>query len=267
MKPIYKIISNGMEIDLGKHLISLSCHDESGIMSDSCEIVLDDAGSVIAVPATGANISVYLGYEDIGLSHIGSYIVNEISISGTPSRISIKAHAADFKSTLKEKISGSFSGQTIGSLVNSIASKHGLIPKVSGALADVVIDHIDQTNESDMHFLTRLAGNYGAIAKPANGNLIFALKGMAKSVSGLDLGTTTLDIMQVISWSYANTTSNNISKIKISTIGNTNLIAESKIILTGFKPGIPTVWTITKAEHVLNSQGFKTNIEGEIYGK
>jgi phage protein D len=179
--------------------------------------------------------------------------------------MSIKAHAADFKSTLKERISGSFSGQTIGSLVDLIASKHGLIPKVSGALADVVIDHIDQTNESDMHFLTRLAGNYGAIAKPANGNLIFAMKWMAKSVSGLDLGTTTLDITQINSWNYSSTTSNNISKIKISTIGNTNLIAESKIVLTGFKPGIPTIWAITKAEHILSSQGFKTSIEGKIY--
>jgi phage protein D len=54
-------------------------------------------------------------------------------------------------------------------------------------------------------------------------------------------------------------------KIQISTIGNTSLIAESKIILTGFKPGIPTIWTITKAEHTLDSGGFRSQIEGEIY--
>jgi phage protein D len=318
MKPIYKITTNGVDVDFGKRLISLGCNDESGVKSDSCEITLSDRDSTIAIPATGANINVYLGYEDVGLSHIGSYTVNEVSSSGPPDRISIRAHAADFKSTLKEKVSGSFAGQTIGALVESIATKHGLIPKVTIDLANIVLDHINQTNESDMHLLTRLAKQYGAIAKPANGNLVFAVKGLAKSISGISLANTVLDIKQVSFWSYteskredygkvkakyidfesgeteeteagaegasymvssisgtkkaaqtiANTAlrgiSKNVRKIRISTIGNTKLIAESTITLAGFKPGIPTVWTITKAEHTLNNQGFRTSIEGEI---
>jgi phage protein D len=212
-------------------------------------------------------------------------------------------------------------GQTIGDLVESVAGKHGLMAKVAGDLAGVVIDHIDQTNESDMHFLTRLANKYGAIAKPANGMLVFALKGLAKSVTGTILDTTTIDIGEVVSWSYteskrddygkvrsetvdfetgetvenetgvsgavysiasafsngseamsfATTLLRSLSrshqKIQISTIGNTNLIAESRVILTGFKPGIPVIWTIIKAEHTLDSGGFKTQIEGEIYAE
>lgn len=332
MTPIYKIVANGLDLDLGKHLISLSCNDESGIKSDSCSIVLDDRDPAIAIPTTGANLIVYLGYEEVGLTHIGDYIVNEISLSRPPDRISIKAHAADFKSTLKEKISGSFIGSTIGSLVSSIASKHGLIPKIASEFVNVVIDHVDQTNESDMHLLTRLAEQYGAIAKPAGGALIFAVKGLAKSISGIALGTTTIDIKQVTSWSYTESKREEYSKVKveyvdfeegethefeeendaadleddilqsgavyalqsvtgnetdaksiakaalsrinknpkkiqISTIGNPNLIAESTITLTGFKPGIPTVWVVTKAEHTLDNQGFRTNISGEIYGR
>ena len=54
-------------------------------------------------------------------------------------------------------------------------------------------------------------------------------------------------------------------KLQLSTIGNPNLIAESLITLTGFKPGIPANWVITKAEHSLDSQGFRTHIEGEVY--
>jgi phage protein D len=318
LKPIYKITANGVNLDLQRLLISLHVTDESGVKSDSCEIVLDDRDSTIAVPQTGANLSVSLGYEDTGLTLMGTYIVNEVGISGVPNRVSIKAHAADLQSSLKEKISGSFVGQTIGNLVESIAGKHGLVPKIAGDLAGVVIDHIDQTNESDMHFLTRLASKYGAIAKPANGMLVFALKGLAKSVTGMFLGTTTIDIGEVVSWNYTESkrddygkvrtetvdfdsgeiienvigegvayaisgafTSENIAtivantlarslrsghqKIQISTIGNTNLIAESKIILTGFKPGIPAIWTITKAEHTLDSGGFHTQVEGEIY--
>jgi phage protein D len=320
LKPAYKVTANGVNLDLQKLLVSLHITDESGIRSDSCEIVLDDRDSTIAVPQTGAVLSVYLGYEDTGTTLMGTYIVNEVVISGVPNRISIKGHAADLHSSLKEKISGSFVGQTIGNLVESIAGKHGLIPKIAGDLAGIVIDHIDQTNESDMHFLTRLAGKYGAIAKPANGTLVFALKGLAKSVTGMALDTTTIDIGEVISWSYTESRRDDYGKVKtetvdfdsgeivenvvgdgvayaisgafsdegiativanalvknfrsghqkiqISTIGNTNLIAESKIILTGFKPGIPTVWTITKAEHTLDSSGFHTQITGEIYAE
>jgi phage protein D len=320
LKPIYKITANGVDLDLQKLLVSLHVIDESGVQSDSCEIVLDDRDSQIAIPNTGANLGVSMGYEGTGLTHVGTYIVNEIAISGVPNRVSIKGHAADLASSLKEKISDSFVGQTIGNLVESIAGKHGLVPKIAGDLAGIVIDHIDQTNESDMHFLTRLAGKYGAIAKPANGMLVFALKGLAKSVTGMTLGTTTVDIGEVISWSYTeskrddygkvktetvdfdsgeivenaigdgvayaisgafpdknlattiantvlNTLNKNHQKIQISTIGNTNLIAESKIILTGFKPGIPVGWTITKAEHTLASGGFHTEITGEIYAE
>jgi phage protein D len=152
LKPIYKITANGLDLDLQRQLVSLHLTDESGVKSDSCEIVLDDRDSIIAVPQTGANLSVFLGYENSGLTLIGTYIVNEVGISGVPNRVSIKAHAADLRSSLKEKISGSFVGQTIGNLVEFIAGKHNLVPKIAGDLAGVVIDHIDQTNESDMHF-------------------------------------------------------------------------------------------------------------------
>ena len=54
-------------------------------------------------------------------------------------------------------------------------------------------------------------------------------------------------------------------KLQLSTIGNPNLIAESLILLSGFKPGISANWVITKVEHSLDSQGFRTQIEGEVY--
>jgi hypothetical protein len=53
MKPIYKITVNGVDIDFGKRLISLSVTDESGVKSDKCEITLSDRDSNIAVPNTG----------------------------------------------------------------------------------------------------------------------------------------------------------------------------------------------------------------------
>lgn len=296
MTPLYKVTCNGSTIDFGKRLIALTISDESGIKSDRCEIILDNQNGLINIPKIGANISISLGYKESGLSHMGSYSVNEITMSGPPATLNIKCHAADFGSTLKEKISGSFEGITIGNLVENIASKYGLTPRVSNDFAGIVLDHLDQTNESDMHFLTRLASKYGAIAKPANGTLLFAAKGLAKSISGLSLGTATLDIKDVISWNYTESILENYNKFKseyvdfengetnenaiqgventafrennrssrkiqITTLGNTNLVAESRVLLTGFQFGIPNNWIISKAEHSLNNQGFLTQIE------
>ena len=300
MLPIYKVTCNGSTINFGKRLISLTISDESGFKSDKCEIVLDNQKGLINIPKTGSNLSVSMGYKESGVSYMGSYSVNEVAMSGPPSTLNIKCHAADFGSSLKEKISSSFEGSTIGNLVKNIASKYGLKPRVSNDFAGIVIDHLDQTNESDMHLLTRLATQYGAITKPVNGNLLFAAKGLAKSISGLVLDETTLDLKDVISWNYTESILENYNKVKseyidfengeteenadenspksventmfrennrssrkiqITTLGNTNLVAESRVLLTGFQFEIPSNWIISRAEHSLNNQGFFTQIE------
>lgn len=43
--------------------------------------------------------------------------------------------------------------------------------------------------------------------------------------------------------------------------GCAELMAEAKIYLVGFRKGIPTEWIITRAEHVLDRRGYRTNIE------
>ena len=47
-------------------------------------------------------------------------------------------------------------------------SRHGYSPRVAPHLALKKIDHIDQSNESDMAFLTRLALSHNAVTKPIN---------------------------------------------------------------------------------------------------
>ncbi len=46
---------------------------------------------------------------------------------------------------------------TSGAIVQAIAGKHQLKATVGDELGKVLIPHIDQTQESDMSFLTRLA--------------------------------------------------------------------------------------------------------------
>lgn len=52
---------------------------------------------------------------------------------------------------------------TVERVVSAIAHRYGLKPQISEMLMDIEIDHADQTEESDMSFLTRMAEMLGAI--------------------------------------------------------------------------------------------------------
>jgi phage protein D len=72
----------------------------------------------------------------------------------------------------------------LGALFRQLTSRHGFSPRVAPDLSLIKIEHIDQSNETDMGFLTRLAHRYDAVAKPVNELYVLARRGQAKSLSG-----------------------------------------------------------------------------------
>ncbi|SPX13681.1 putative phage late gene regulator [Escherichia coli] len=66
---------------------------------------------------------------------------------------------------------------TVERVVSAIAHRYGLKPQISEMLMDIEIDHADQTEESDMSFLTRMAEMLGAITTVKSGNLLFIMPG------------------------------------------------------------------------------------------
>ncbi len=68
-----------------------------------------------------------------------------------------------------------------------IAGRHSLEPVVADSLGSIQVPHKDQTNVSDMHFLTGWAKELGATFKPTEKKLLFVEKGTTKSASGLQL--------------------------------------------------------------------------------
>ncbi len=51
--------------------------------------------------------------------------------------------------------------------------------------------------------------------------------------------------------------------VSITLPGRTDLVAEGRMILDGFRDGVNGEWGITKAEHSLDSNGFTTAVEAE----
>lgn len=181
-------------------LLTITVVDNSGEESDTLEIVLDDRDNVIESPRRGVVLGVSLGYVGDGLYYIGRFTVDETEPSGPPDLLIVRAKAADMREGLKVQRSRAYDDTTIGAIVADIAAEHDLTPAVSAELASVVIVHRDQTNESDLHFLTRLGRDYGAVAAPKDGRLVFAPQGTGLSASGQELDTVALGRRDLTSW-------------------------------------------------------------------
>ncbi|WP_330927073.1 contractile injection system protein, VgrG/Pvc8 family [Candidatus Sororendozoicomonas aggregata] len=185
MQPVFTLTADRQDITqaIRERLISLKVTDESGIQSDTLEIRLDDRDRSIRLPRTGAELSLHMGY-DHQLTDIGLFVVDELVAEGPPDTLIIRARAADFRQSLKARKSRSWDAVTLGDIVATIASEHELTPRIPDELKTKVIAHIDQTDESDLHFLTRLSKQYDAISSIKQGHLIFTERGKGRKVSG-----------------------------------------------------------------------------------
>ncbi|MEM7197276.1 MAG: contractile injection system protein, VgrG/Pvc8 family [Pseudomonadota bacterium] len=195
MKPLIKITANGGDIThkINDRLIALTIIDKAGMQSDSLQLVLDNRDHVFGGITTGAELAVSIGYEKTSMADMGLYVVDEYRVSGPPAKLTIAAHAANLSRAMqKQHKTRSWDKKTIGDIVTAIAAEHGLTPAIAPKYANITIAHIDQTNESDLHFLSRIAVQNNAVAKPANGHLLFVARGEAKSASGATMPT--LDI-------------------------------------------------------------------------
>lgn len=183
--PALNVLMGGKALTvLDEKLISLELTDNRGFNADELTISVDDSQGDIALPPRGAELSISLGWQGEPLIYKGVYIVDEVSHSGPPDRIDITARSADFRDEFNVKREVSWHDVTVERVVSAIAHRYKLKPIISEQLMSAEIDHADQTQESDMSFLTRMADILGAIATVKNGCLLFILPGGGVSANG-----------------------------------------------------------------------------------
>lgn len=187
--PDYQILVNGKDISpkVKTRLMSLRLTDNRGFEADSIEVQLDDADGELAMPPKGATMQVRIGWKGSPLVDKGTYTIDELEHSGPPDAITIRGKSADMRGTLQQSREQSFHQQSVSSIIDVIAARHQLKAKISDNLKMEFIDHIDQANESDANFLSRLAEQFDAIATVKNGNLLFLQAGLAHNASGIAL--------------------------------------------------------------------------------
>lgn len=176
MTPLFRIRADGGDATaaIADRLISLTLDDGDGMEADTLELVLDNRDRRVDEPATGARLDVALGFAGAPLVAMGLYTVNAVAGEGPLETLTIRAEAADLAGPIRSPRTETWEATTLPAIVERIAARAGLAPFVSPRLRDVAIPYEAQTAESDLHFLTRLARRFDAIAKPAGGRLVVA---------------------------------------------------------------------------------------------
>ena len=195
MRPAWQLDVEGEDVTarVREHLVELRVTLTSDTASDILQITLSDVFGGIARPAAEREIRVSLGYRATGLTALGVYYHSETDIDLVPRRMVLRATAADLRRdrSFKAPRSRAWPPTTLGQVVAAIAAEHGYTSRVAPALAAEAIGHIDQTSESDMSLLQRLARGYDATVKAAAGALVVVPHGAGRNVSGAALPTYT----------------------------------------------------------------------------
>lgn len=209
MRPFVRIIGGGVDLTggLSDRLLSVECKDEAEDKSDSVTIEIDDRArwtdsAVAALPIIGTTLVVVMGYVDGPNATFGPYLIDDLEVSSPPRTLRVTGRSAAFATSYRTPKTESYHQMTIGAIMQKVAGRNGYEAKVDPALAGVVVRHIDQRNESDMAFATRLAGAHDGVARPVAGKLAVAKKGTGKSITGEELPAITLVETDCQVWNF-----------------------------------------------------------------
>lgn len=182
---------------INSRLVDWEHVDAAGVESDTLKLTVNIEG-LEGLPSVDGKIGLRRGYKETGLVDAGEFVVTRTTPQLFPALLLIVATAAPFKVTdetkFKERRSASYGPTTLGAIFRELAGRHGFSPRIAPELDAIAVDHVDQSNETDMGFLTRIARKYDAVTKPVNDLYVMGRRGQLKSLSGKALPPVTLTV-------------------------------------------------------------------------
>jgi phage protein D len=201
-----KLSVNGLDITplIKGKLISCNLTDERRDLVDQLIIELDNSNDSLMMPEPDAELQLWLPYQGKFVD-MGIFKVDTVELSGPPSIISIQARSGDISDSLKQKRDISYSQTTLSTVLTTVASRNSLTPTIANGLGATVIDHLDQTDESDLSFIARMGELYDAVSSIKSNRLIFMPAGQAKTTTGAPITTVNIDLNQCENYRYQKT--------------------------------------------------------------
>ncbi len=177
-------------------LISMIITDNRGFESDTIEMQLNDADGKLKLPKRKAKLAVTLGWSQIQATNKDSddniigpniknvFLIDEVEHSGTPDLMTIRGRSAQNTEELEEKKEQSYENITLGDLIAIIAKRNNLAYRFDKDIGASQIFHMDQTQESDISFLTRMVDEAGGVVTVKNDIMLVFKKGKGLTVGG-----------------------------------------------------------------------------------
>lgn len=241
MEALFKLTANNIDYTqvIEENYESITYIDKAGYENDELTIVLNDE-PVTRIPQVGSKISFYLGYANSSayeektnmMVHQGDFYLNEIEESGpAPAKLTLTFNPTNLLSQYKESKTRTWENKTIGDIASQIALENGVTPKIDLTLKDILINHIDQIKQTDVHFLSNMLRNYKGILKLTSRYLVVATRQSLNSITGITLDTVLIDLSSVKDYRAVTQMASEYSGVKV-TVRNTDT-AESEEILIG----------------------------------
>lgn len=204
MKPSYRLQVNGHPLAVAP--LSIEAVDQLGTESDHLQITLpgkNPGGEFVRHPRHGTPITCALGYEGSPLQDFGTFVVSSVELQGPPDVISLGCDTPELTGAIKAPRTRSWEDTSLDDILRTIASEHGLTPRLGENLRGVRFEHIDQgPAESDLAFLTRLARRSNAIFTVKNGRAMIIKVGDGTMPDGASIPQhdVWLDEGHVLTW-------------------------------------------------------------------
>ena len=325
--PSYSLTVNSLVPNpaLQDRLTSLSVTLNNGKTSDQLSLSFDDRPGLmnggLSLPSPGLEIKVAMGYEAYK-AEMGAFLVNQIGLSGSGGGRSITVSATP--DLLLRQVTRTWSDDnSINDIIGAIAAEHGLEAAVSPSFMLKKIDTMNQLNESNAAFLTRLAAHYNAVCKPMAGKLLFMEKGQGTSATGLPMLAIPIRPHDVLQWSKQTSRRQDYTKvvaywpellngsygmvchpsdsvsttddvyrlphlysseeealeaakskydeinrdddtISLTVIGNPDITAEGKIIISDLRSEVDGEYIVQSATHSFSGGGYQTTVRAYV---
>ena len=208
------IQANGNPIPSEIPIKSISIEDRLGILSDSVSISIP-YDPKIEFPKINATLDVSLGIDS--LLQIGTFIVNEISLTGTPLVLSIRGNGIN-----KELVSESFStiksrtwqaGKKLGEILEEIAIDHDLTLITLESIFNITMPYTFQKAESDASILYRLTSDRDLVIKFGGAKMGIIRHDSEHTASGEILLPLEIEYNEILSFKCTEKTSQTFGKV------------------------------------------------------
>ncbi|EYC51442.1 phage late control protein [Hylemonella gracilis str. Niagara R] len=171
--PAYRLTIDGQTISpqFDARLQRLALTEERAGTADQLDLVLSDHDGALAFPRRGVILTLAMGWDGEPLQGKGTFVVDEAEHGGPPDLLTIRARSADVQ-TMKQRRSQAWHATTLGQIIETLAGRNNLAPRIAAVLASRAVAHLDQAEESDLAFLTRLGKLHDAVATVKHGRLL-----------------------------------------------------------------------------------------------